>query len=138
MKVQSLGGPQGQRWMFLDWDVWADFQALFLFFFSPKTLLNLLSHFLSEFQLELRVRDRGTGVPFASLCLKVKVTQSCLTLWSRGLYSPWDSPGQNTGVVSLSLLQGIFPTQESNRGLLPCRRILYQLTMREAPLSRES
>ena len=39
----------------------------FCFFFSPKTLLNLLSHFLSEFQLELRVRDRGTGVPFASL-----------------------------------------------------------------------
>ena len=30
-----------------------------------------------------------------------------------GLYSPWDSPGQNTGVGSLSLLQGIFPTQVS-------------------------
>ena len=42
-----------------------------------------------------------------------------------GLYSPWDSPGQNTGVGSCSLLQGIFPTQESNRGLLHCRRILY-------------
>ena len=28
-----------------------------------------------------------------------------------GLYSPWSSPGQNTGVGSLSLLQGIFPTQ---------------------------
>ena len=28
-----------------------------------------------------------------------------------GLYSPWNSPGQNTGVGSLSLLQGIFPTQ---------------------------
>ena len=46
--------------------------------------------------------------------------------------TPWtiqsmDSPGQNTGVGSLSLLQGIFPTQESNWGLLHCRRILYQL-----------
>ena len=30
----------------------------------------------------------------------------------------WNSPGQNTGVGSLSLLQGIFPTQELNRGLL--------------------
>ena len=30
------------------------------------------------------------------------------------LYSPWNSPGQNTGVGSLSLLQGIFPTQGSN------------------------
>ena len=44
------------------------------------------------------------------------------------LYSPWNSPGQNTGVGSLSLLQGIFPTQESNQGLLHCRRILYQLS----------
>ena len=43
------------------------------------------------------------------------------------LYSPWNSPGEKTGVGSLSLLQGIFPTQESNQGLLRCRRILYQL-----------
>ena len=43
-------------------------------------------------------------------------------------YSPWNSPGQNTGVGGLSLLQGIFPTQGSNRGLLHCRRILYQLS----------
>ena len=34
-----------------------------------------------------------------------------------GLYSPWESPGQNTGVGSLSLLQGIFPTQGLNSGL---------------------
>ena len=36
----------------------------------------------------------------------------------RGLYSPWNSPGQNTGVGSISLLQQIFLTQESKRGLL--------------------
>ena len=35
---------------------------------------------------------------------------------------------KNTGVCSLSLLQGIFPTQESNPGLLHCRQILYQLS----------
>ena len=34
-----------------------------------------------------------------------------------GLYSTWNSPGQNTGVGSLSLLQGIFPTQGSNPDL---------------------
>ena len=45
-----------------------------------------------------------------------------------GLYSPWNSPGQNTGVCSLSLLQGIFPTQGSNPGLPHCRQILYQLS----------
>ena len=42
--------------------------------------------------------------------------------------TPWNSPGQNTGVGRLSLLQGIFLTQESNWGLLHCRRILYQLS----------
>ena len=44
------------------------------------------------------------------------------------LYSPWNSLGQNTGVGSLSLLQGIFPTQGSNSGLPHCRQILYQLS----------
>ena len=39
-------------------------------------------------------------------------------LQPHGLYSPWNSPGQNTGVSSLSLLQWIFPTQESYRGFL--------------------
>ena len=43
------------------------------------------------------------------------------------------SPGQNTGVSSLSLLQRIFPTQESNPGLLHCRQILYQLNHKESP-----
>ena len=42
---------------------------------------------------------------------EAKVAQSCLTLW---LYSLWNSPGQNTGVSSLSLLQGTVPTQGLN------------------------
>ena len=42
---------------------------------------------------------------------KVKVSQLCPTLRPHGLYSLWNSPGQNTGVGSHSLLQGIFPTQ---------------------------
>ena len=45
-----------------------------------------------------------------------------------GLCSPWNSPGQNTGVGSLFFLQGIFPTQESYSGLPHCRQILYQLS----------
>ena len=48
------------------------------------------------------------------------------SLRSHGQYSPWNSPGQNTGVDSLSLLWGIFPNQGSNPGLLHCRQILYQ------------
>ena len=41
---------------------------------------------------------------------------------------------RNPGVGSLSLLQWIFPTQESNQGLLHCRRILYQLSYQGSPL----
>ena len=49
------------------------------------------------------------------------------------LYSPWNSLGQNTGVGSLCLLQGIFPTQELNQGLLHCGQILYQLSCQGSP-----
>ena len=60
------------------------------------------------------------------------VAQSCLTLPPHGLKStrllcPWDSPGKKTGVGCHSLLQGIFPTQGSNLGLLHCRQILHHL-----------
>ena len=50
-----------------------------------------------------------------------------------GLYSPWNSLGQNTGLHSLSLLQGIFPTRGLNPGLLHCRQILYQLGYKGSP-----
>ena len=55
------------------------------------------------------------------------------SLQPHGLYSPWNSPGQNTGVDSLSLLQGIFPTQGSNPGLPHCRWILYHLNHQGSP-----
>ena len=54
------------------------------------------------------------------------------SLRPRGLYS-WNSPVQNTGVGSLSLLQAIFPTQGSKSGLPHCRRILYQLSHQGSP-----
>ena len=46
---------------------------------------------------------------------------------------PWNSPGQNTGVGSLSLLQGIFPTQGLKQGLPHCSGILYQLSHKGSP-----
>ena len=55
------------------------------------------------------------------------------SLRSHGLYSPWNSPGQNTGVGSLSPLRQIFPTQESNLGLPHCKRFLYQLSHKGRP-----
>ena len=65
-------------------------------------------------------------IPSLERC--VLVIQSCLTLCDpTGLLSPWNSPGKNTGVGNHSLLQGIFPIQKLNLGLLHCRRILYRL-----------
>ena len=43
------------------------------------------------------------------------------------LCNTWNSPGQNTGMGSLSFLHGTLPTQGWNPGLLHCRQILYQL-----------
>ena len=69
------------------------------------------------------------GFPSGTVDRKVKVTHSCPTLWDpNGLNSPWNSPGQNTGMGSRSLLQGIFPTQGLNPGLPHYKWILYQLS----------
>ena len=53
--------------------------------------------------------------------------------WPHGLYSSWNSPGQNTGEGSLYLLQWIFPTQGSNPSLPRCGQILYQLSHKGSP-----
>ena len=75
------------------------------------------------------------------LKVKVSVTQLCLTLCDLmdcslpGFSVHGDSPGENTGVGCLSLLQRIFLTQRVNLGLLYCRPILYHLSQR---ITRES
>ena len=86
---------------------------------KPTTLAILISFF-------------SHPIPFLASWSEVKVAQSCLTLCDP--CSPWNSPGQNTGVGSLSLLQQLFPTQELNRGLLHCRQILYQLSYEGSPI----
>ena len=55
------------------------------------------------------------------------------SLQAYGLYSPWNSLGQHTGVGSHFLLQGVFPTQGSNLDLQHCRQILYQLSHKGSP-----
>ena len=63
-----------------------------------------------------------------------EVAQSCPTLCDLmdgrlpGSQDPWGFPGKNTGVGCHFLLQGIFPTQGSNLGLLHCRQTLYCLS----------
>ena len=70
---------------------------------------------------------------FKSLIIGGLVSKLGLTLFrSHGLeparlLCPWNSPGKNTGAGCHFLLQGIFPTQGSNLGLLNYRQILYHL-----------
>ena len=67
------------------------------------------------------------------------VGQSCPTLCDPmdcsllGSSVHGDSPRKNTGVGNCSPLQGMFPTQGSNPGLLHCKQILYQLSHQENP-----
>ena len=49
---------------------------------------------------------------------------------------PWTIHSMNTGVGSLSLLQGIFPNQGSKPDLLHCRQILYQLSHKGSPADK--
>ena len=65
------------------------------------------------------------------------VAKSCPTLvtpWTHArLFCPWDFPGKKTGVGCHFLLQGIFPTHDSNPGLLHCRQIPYWLSYEGSP-----
>ena len=73
---------------------------------------------------------------FASDILNWKVKVNSImsnSLGPSGLYSPWNSPGQNIRVGSLLFLQGIFPTQGLNPGFLHCRQILYQMSHKRSP-----
>ena len=79
-----------------------------------------------------------TGLNWRSRMLQWRpgeVSESCSVVSHslRPHTSPRNSPGQNTGVGSLSLLQGIFPTQGLNLSLLHWGRILYQLRHQGSP-----
>ena len=70
---------------------------------------------------------------FKSICL----WNSDLLCMQQKLYSPRNSPGQNTGAGGLSLLQGILPTQGSKPDLPHYRQILYQLSHQASPSTLE-
>ena len=84
---------------------------------------------IAELRLKLKKVEKTTRPSSESEILSVVSNSS----WPQGLYSPWNSLVQNTGVGSLSPLQGIFPTQGSNPGLPHCRLILYQLSHKGSP-----
>ena len=105
--------------------------------FFQKSFLNVLSLAIKSkiFPLicEKEDEERSPLPHYIEGAVKVKFTQLCLTLRPHRLYSTWNSPGQNTGEGSFSLLQGIFPIQRSYPGLLHCRQILYQLSHKGSP-----
>ena len=78
---------------------------------------------------------------------KEMATQSSIFAWDipwteepgglSRLLCPWNSLGKNTGVGCHFLLQGIFPIQGSNLGLLHCSQILYQLNHQLSPKREE-
>ena len=79
-------------------------------------------------ELDLECYNWRSRIPQLRPEVKWKSLVMSDSLQPHGLYSPWNSPGHNTGVGSLSLLQGVFPAQGLNPGLLSYRRILYQLS----------
>ena len=92
----------------------------------------------NQYHMGKKARDRSLDIKgqcnkttFNIALVKVKVTQLCDSLQPQGL--SWSSPGQNTGVGSLSLLERIFTSPVLNPGLLHCRQILYQLSHNGTP-----
>ena len=60
------------------------------------------------------------------------------SLRPHGLYSPWNSPGQNTEWVALPFSRGSSQPRDPNPGLLHCRQILYQLSHKGSPRTDSS
>ena len=105
-------------WTFKDW-------------FSLKLINTNLRGWILNDILQQRAPKMSQSISKSSESASHSVMSDSLR--PHGLYSCWNSPGQNTGVGSFSLLQGIFPTQGSNPGLLYCRNILYQLSHKGNP-----
>ena len=107
-------------------------------------MLGVLAPFLSDTVVSSPLQAGGrcpanTAAPGLGAIALVPLSQSegrsvaSHSLRPHGLRSPWNAPGQNTGMGSLSLLQGIFPTQGLNPGLPHCRGNLYQLNHQGRP-----
>ena len=96
-------------------------------------VMSLLLNMLSRLVITFLPRNKCLLISWlqspSTVILKVKVkslshVQLFATRWTvtSRLLCPWDSPGKNTTVGCHFLLQGIFPTQGSNPGLLKCRQ----------------
>ena len=143
---QSIGVPASasvlpmntQDWSPLGWTGWISLLSKGLSRVFSNTTVQKHQFFNTGFWQMLFLYlsyDHMIFFPFL-ICWYDSESHSVVSnsLWPHVLYSPWNSPGQNTGVGNLSLLQWIFPSQGSNPGLPNCRGILYQLSHKGSPL----
>ena len=111
------------------------------FFYISYILIRKNASLLWSFTMleiyDFLIYEKIIMFPFFGFIFFFTESESCSlvsnSLQPHGLHSPWNSPGQNTGVGSLSLLQGIIPTQGSNPGLPHCEQLLYQLSHKGSP-----
>ena len=94
----------------------------------PQTLLYRTGKYVQHPVINIIEKNMNKNCAYAKLLSPVWLFGTPWTVACQAPLSPWDSPSKNTGMGCLSLLQGIFPTQGWNPGLLPCRRILYRLS----------
>ena len=133
----TSGAPLLSAFLYVAWPnlcLWALTLPWFLFI-NSFVLKAYEGHASLEPTLSTNLPQRTQSD--SPLTVKKKVKSGSHSVVSDSLqphrHSPWNSPGQNTGLGSLSLLQGIFPTQGSNPGLLHYRQILYQLSYKGSP-----
>ena len=118
------GKGKKQEWIARESELQAQQQPQLIFSQGNLELKNVLQHFPYLVQ-------KGLAIMVVQLLCRVQLLRPHGLQTARFL-CPWDSSGKSTGVGCHFLLQGIFPIQESNLGLLHCRQILYRLSQREA------
>ena len=125
--IYNIFPLSGQSWLF--YMAWLPSLWGLVGSFCKSNITLSFKHVPDDRKLIIKVFS--TGILYVWIC-GCEWSESCSvvfnSLWPHGLCSPW-----NTGVGSLSLLQGIFPTQGSNPGLPHCRQILYQLSHQGSP-----
>ena len=100
---------------------------------SPTQGLNLhLLHWQAD-SLPLSHLGSPSWIISSVDCSVMSDSLQPLGLYPTRLLCPWNFPGKNTGVGCHFLLQGIFPTQGLNPGLLHCRQMLYHLSHQGSP-----
>ena len=97
---------------------------------TSETNIMLYFNYISK----IKFKKRKINTPHVWSEVKLK---SLSHVWLFATpWTPWNSPSQNTGVGSHSLLKGIFQTQGSDLNLLHCRQILHHLNNQGSPWSR--